>query len=84
VGADRPPLTRCIDDGGGARIIYYYHDDENPIGLLTIYGKGDKDSLTKDEKTEFRKLIATIKQHINAKHRHKEADHAPQHRQRGA
>ena len=32
---------------GGVRILYYYHDDENPIGLLTIYGKGDKDTLTK-------------------------------------
>lgn len=49
---------------GGARILYYYHDDDNPIGLLTIYGKGDKDSLTKDEKAEFRKLTAAIKQQI--------------------
>ena len=52
---------------GGARILYYYHDDENPIGLLTIYGKGDKDSLTKDEKAEFRKLTTMIKQQIAAK-----------------
>ena len=51
---------------GGARVLYYYHDDDNPIGLLTIYGKNDKDSLTAAEKAEFRKLIATIKQQITA------------------
>jgi hypothetical protein len=52
---------------GGARILYYYHDDDNPIGLLTIYGKGDKDTLTKGEKADFRKLTATIKQQIRDK-----------------
>jgi hypothetical protein len=52
---------------GGTRILYYYHDDDNPIGLLTIYGKGDKDSLTADEKTEFRKLTAAIKQQMAAR-----------------
>jgi hypothetical protein len=52
---------------GGARILYWYHDDDNPIGLLTIYGKGDKDSLTADEKAEFRKLTTSIKQQMAAK-----------------
>jgi hypothetical protein len=56
---------------GGVRILYYYHDDDDPIGLLTIYAKGDKDSLTKEEKAEFRKLTATIKQQIRDKHHHR-------------
>jgi hypothetical protein len=71
---------------GGARILYYYHHDDNPIGLLTIYGKGDKDSLTKEEKAEFRKLTTAIKKQIAAKqrtHQAKDVKHAAQHRQRG-
>jgi DNA-binding transcriptional regulator YiaG len=64
---------------GGSRILYYYHDDDNPIGLITIYGKGDKDSLTADEKAEFRKLTANIKKQIAAKRKatHSSATHQP-------
>jgi hypothetical protein len=73
---------------GGARVLYYYHDDDNPIGLLTIYGKGDKDSLTKEEKAEFRKLTTAIKQHIRDPqrrlHSNRDVKYEPQHRQRGS
>jgi hypothetical protein len=76
---------------GGARVLYYYYDDNNPIGLLTIYGKGDKDSLTNEEKAEFRKLTAAIKRQISRRrlthstHLLRDVSHdPPQHRQRGS
>ncbi|HUC67076.1 MAG TPA: type II toxin-antitoxin system RelE/ParE family toxin [Stellaceae bacterium] len=77
---------------GGARVLYYDHDGDNPIGLLTIYGKGNKDSLTNEEKAEFRKLTAAIKQQIASKRRLTDSTHSlrdvshdpPQHRQRGS
>ena len=43
---------------GGARVIYYYHNDGYPLGLITIYGKGEKADLTAAEKRELRQLAA--------------------------
>ena len=34
---------------GGVRIIYYMQGITVPIFLLTVYGKGEKDNLTKSE-----------------------------------
>ena len=42
---------------GGVRVIYYWYQDEGEIFLLLIYSKGEKDSLSQEEKKELRKLI---------------------------
>jgi len=45
---------------GGVRVIYYYHDEHMPLYLLTIFGKGEKDSLTKAEQHELKRLVRTL------------------------
>jgi hypothetical protein len=45
---------------GGVRVIYYYHDERMPLYLLTIFGKGEKDNLTKAEQTALRRLVRML------------------------
>lgn len=45
---------------GGARIIYYYYDDSIPLYLLTVFGKGEKDNLSKAERNELAKLTKAL------------------------
>ncbi|MGH6894635.1 MAG: type II toxin-antitoxin system RelE/ParE family toxin [Dongiaceae bacterium] len=46
---------------GGARVIYYTYDELQPIFALLIYGKGEADDLTADEKRTLSKIAAEIK-----------------------
>jgi hypothetical protein len=46
---------------GGARVIYYSYDERNPIFALLIYGKGEVDDLTADEKRILSGIAAEIK-----------------------
>ena len=41
---------------GGVRVIYYYHSDIMPLYLLTVFGKGEKDNLSKAERNLLAKL----------------------------
>jgi len=45
---------------GGVRVIYYFHNENIPLFLLTIYGKGKKDNLSKAERNELAKLIKLL------------------------
>ena len=45
---------------GGVRVIYYYHDAHLPLYLLTIFGKGEKDNLTKAEQHALQRLVCTL------------------------
>ncbi|MFI3217502.1 MAG: type II toxin-antitoxin system RelE/ParE family toxin [Methylococcales bacterium] len=42
---------------GGARVIYYYHDERIPLYLLTVFGKNEKENLTKAERNDLAKLV---------------------------
>lgn len=42
---------------GGVRVIYYFHNEGMPLYALTLYGKGEKDNLTKDERNELARLV---------------------------
>lgn len=42
---------------GGNRIIYFYHNDRMPLYLLTVFGKKDKDNLSKAERNDIKKLV---------------------------
>lgn len=42
---------------GGARVIYFYYNEGMPLYALTIYGKGEKDNLSKAERNELAKLV---------------------------
>ena len=45
---------------GGMRIVYYYHDERIPLYLLTVFGKGEKDNLSKSECNELAKLTKIL------------------------
>ena len=53
----------------GVRVIYYYHDKHMPVYLLTVFGKGEKDNLTKAEQHALRRLVRTL---IEARRTHHE------------
>ena len=46
---------------GGVRVIYYTYDRNQPIFALLIYGKGEADDLSPDEKRVLSRLAAEIK-----------------------
>jgi hypothetical protein len=45
---------------GGVRAIYSYHDEHMPLYLLSIFGKGERDNLTKAEQNVLRRLVRTL------------------------
>lgn len=47
---------------GGVRVIYYYHDERIPVFLLTLFGKGEKDNLSKQERNSLSKLVKFLAQ----------------------
>ena len=46
---------------GGVRVIYYFHGDAMPLYLLTVFGKNEKDNLSKAERNELAGLVAILK-----------------------
>ncbi|WP_198342162.1 type II toxin-antitoxin system RelE/ParE family toxin [Nitrosococcus watsonii] len=45
---------------GGVRVVYYYHDERIPLYLLTAFGKGEKDNLSKAKRNELAKLVQLL------------------------
>ncbi len=45
----------------GVRVVYYFHGDAMPLYLLTVFGKNEKDNLSKAERNELAKLVAILK-----------------------
>lgn len=45
---------------GGVRVIYYYHNKTLPLFLLTVFGKGEKANLTKQERNDLAILTTFI------------------------
>ena len=45
---------------GGVRIIYFFHNENIPLFLLTVFGKGEKDNLSKSERNELTKLVKIL------------------------
>jgi hypothetical protein len=46
---------------GGAQVIYYFLDEDTPLFALLIYGKGEQDNLTPDQKRVVRAFAEAIK-----------------------
>ena len=53
---------------GGARVIYYYYNQTAPVYLLTVYAKAEKEDLSSDEQTMFRKVVRAIKTELKGHH----------------
>ena len=51
---------------GGLRVIYYFYNDTAPVFLLTVYGKGEQENLTPEQKIKFSKLAAILKAECKA------------------
>lgn len=49
---------------GGYRIITYFGGLDVPVYLLTVFGKGEKDSLTKAERNVLAKLTKTLSESL--------------------
>lgn len=45
---------------GGYRIVTFFTGDLMPVFLITVFAKGEKDSLSKAERNELRKLTKEI------------------------
>ncbi len=45
---------------GGVRVIYYFHSESMPLFLLTVFGKGEKASLSKAERNELAKFTSLL------------------------
>jgi hypothetical protein len=45
---------------GGVRVIYFFYDERMPLFLLTIFGKGEKENLSKSERNELAKLVNVL------------------------
>jgi hypothetical protein len=46
---------------GGIRVIYLHIEELDPIHLVTLYGKNEKDDLTADDKTSYKLLVRILK-----------------------
>lgn len=46
---------------GGYRVVWYFGGDDIPVFLLTVFGKGEKASLTQGERNALRALAATLR-----------------------
>ena len=46
---------------GGVRAIYYFYNAGAPIFMFTVYGKGEKDDLTGQEKKALKGTASAIK-----------------------
>lgn len=45
---------------GGYRVIAYYAGIDRPVFLITVFGKGEKDNLTKGERNDLAKLTKLL------------------------
>jgi hypothetical protein len=45
---------------GGARVIYYYRCENLPLFLLSAYAKNRKESLSKAERNEMKRLVPAL------------------------
>ena len=42
---------------GGVRVIYYFHSEFMPLYLIGVFGKGDKDNLTRQECNDLADIV---------------------------
>ncbi len=46
---------------GGSRVVYFAFDEQNPIYLLTCYGKNEKDDLSPTQKKAMKAFTVAMK-----------------------
>jgi hypothetical protein len=53
---------------GGVRVVYYFGGEDEPLVLFSVYKKGRKDNLSRNEKSELRAVIKSIRDQYRKKH----------------
>ncbi|MBP8035206.1 MAG: type II toxin-antitoxin system RelE/ParE family toxin [Burkholderiaceae bacterium] len=46
----------------GARIVYYFHNESMPLYLLTVFAKGERENMSKDQRNQLAKLTTVLVQ----------------------
>jgi mRNA-degrading endonuclease RelE of RelBE toxin-antitoxin system len=54
---------------GGVRIIYYFYNESAPVFLLAVYGKGEQENLTSEQKKQISVLAKILKAECKAMRR---------------
>jgi hypothetical protein len=49
---------------GGARVIYFFFTPNNPVFLVSIYAKGERENITENERSQYAKMSVEIKRHL--------------------
>jgi len=49
-----------IGKSGGVRVIYFFYNEGMPLYALTIYGKGEKDNISKAERNQLSQLVGIL------------------------
>ena len=49
---------------GGYRIVWYFGGEDLPVFLLTVFGQGEKATLTQGERNALRSLTATLRESL--------------------
>jgi hypothetical protein len=52
---------------GGVRIIYYYYNESAPVFLFSLFGKNEKDNLSKTELNNLAQIATAIKRGLKGK-----------------
>jgi hypothetical protein len=52
---------------GGVRIIYYYYNERAPIFLFSLFGKNEKENLSKAELNNLAQVATAIKKGLKGK-----------------
>ncbi len=45
---------------GGVRVIYFFYNEGMQLYALTVYGKGEKDNISKAERNQLAQLVAIL------------------------
>ena len=45
---------------GGVRVIYFFYNEKMPLFMLTVFGKGEKNNLSMEERNELGKLAKVL------------------------
>lgn len=52
---------------GGVRVIYYFYNETMPLFLLNMFGKNEKENLSKAERNKMAKLVSILVKTYGAK-----------------
>lgn len=52
---------------GGVRVIYFFYNKGMPLYALTVYGKGEKDNISKAERNQLAQLVEMLVSHWQAR-----------------